>query len=53
MKYARIVFEIEIEEHSTDKQILDAIEGELGDYMTSSWNIHDVEIHDRPYKRNI
>lgn len=48
-KYARIVFEIEIEEDATDKEILDTLEAHLGEFINNPWSIDDIEIHDTPY----
>lgn len=47
--YARIVFEIEIEEDATEKEILDTLEAHLGEFINSPWGIDDIEIHDTPY----
>ncbi len=48
-KYARIVFEVEIEDNADDEEILDLLESRLGEFIENVWGIDDVEIHNRPY----
>lgn len=48
-KYARVVIEVPIKDDDGEKEILDAVESRIAEFMTSHWGINDVEIHDRPY----
>lgn len=48
-KYARMVFEVPIEDDDGDEEIVDAMESRLTTFMTERWGIDDIEIHDRPY----
>jgi len=49
MRYARIVFETEVEDNATDEEILDILEAHLGEFINNQWGIEDVEIHKKPY----
>jgi len=49
VKYARIVFETEVEDNATDEEILDILEAHLGEFINNQWGIEDVEIHESPY----
>lgn len=52
VKYARIVFEVEIEDDATEQEILDVLEAHLEEFINNPWGINDVEIHDVPYNIN-
>lgn len=49
VKYARMVFEVPIEDDAEDQEIVDAMESSLTTFMTEFWGIDDIEIHSRPY----
>ena len=48
-KYARVVIEVPIKDDDGEKEILDAVESHMTEFMTGHWGINDVEIHDRAY----
>jgi hypothetical protein len=49
VKYARLVFEVEIEDDDGEKDIVDAMESRLTTFLTELWGIDDIEIHNRSY----
>lgn len=49
VKYARIVFEVEMEDDATDEETLDTLEVHLGEFISNPWGIDSVEMHNRPY----
>lgn len=48
-KYARMVFELPIEDDDGEEEIVNAMESRLTTFMTEFWGIDDIEIHDRAY----
>lgn len=48
-KYARLVFETEIEVGLTEEEICDKMMDVVEAFLQEQWGIDDIEIHDRPY----
>ena len=48
-KYARMVFEVPIEDDDGEEEIVNAMESRLTTFMTERWGMDDIEIHDRAY----
>lgn len=48
-KYARMVFEVPIEDDDEEEDIVNAMESRLTTFMTEMWGIDDIEIHNRAY----
>lgn len=48
-KFARMVFEVSVEDDASEEEIVDAMEMSLTDFLESIWGIGDIEIHTRPY----
>ena len=48
-KYARMVFEVPIEDDDGEEEIVDKMEKHLGNSLTARLGIDDIEIHTRGY----
>ncbi len=48
-KYARMVFEVPIEDDDGEEEIVNKMESSLTTFMTRMWGIDDIEIHNRGY----
>lgn len=48
-KFARVVIEVPIKDDDGEKEILDAVESRMAEFMSGPWGMNDVEIHDRAY----
>ncbi len=48
-KYARVVFEVSVEDDTSNEEIVDKMEKHLGNFLTGRWGIDDIEIHTRGY----
>ncbi len=51
-KYARIVFEVEIEDNDTDVQIEEKMYDHMSGYLSDTYlTVGDMEISDTPYTK--
>ncbi len=50
MKYARLVFEIEIEDNASDEEIEERIHDHISGYLGDTYiTVGDMELSDTPY----
>lgn len=53
-KYARIVFEIEIEDNATDELIEEKMHDHMSDYLSNNYiTVEDMEISETPYTKEV
>lgn len=52
VKYARMVFEVKVEDNESEEEVLDAMESTLINIISNGWGMDDIEIHDKPYKES-
>lgn len=50
VKYARLVFEVEIPDGASNPEITDGLLNTIGDYIAGDIGINDVEISTNPYE---
>lgn len=49
MKFARMVFEVEVDDDANEEEIVDVMERQLSNFIGDRWGIDDIEIHNRSY----
>ena len=52
-KYARIVFEVDVEDNASEEEVLDLLEARIGEFINNQWGIDDVEMCTEPYNKEV